>query len=67
MVGLEVKVAELEEKIKVIARAMNLMLMEGEELPKEEIEEVKRRLNDWLKGDKGEFISLEEAIQDSSS
>lgn len=63
---LESKVSELEEKVRVLARAMNLMLMEGEEMSREEIEEVKRRLNDWLKEKRSKFISLKEALQSDS-
>lgn len=64
--ALEAKIRGLEEKVRVLARAMNLILMEGEELSEEEVNEVKRRLNDWLKGNKGEFVSLDEAVQSSS-
>jgi ElaB/YqjD/DUF883 family membrane-anchored ribosome-binding protein len=62
MPKLEVKVSELEEKVRLLARAINLMLMEGEELPEEEVKEVRSRISDWLKGNKDEFVSLEEAV-----
>jgi len=49
MPKLEVKVSELEEKVRLLARAINLMLMEGEELPEEEVKEVRSRIGDWLR------------------
>jgi len=38
------------------------MMMEGEELPEDEVEEIKSRLNDFLKGQKGAFMNLDEII-----
>ena len=62
MSNVEVRVSELEGKIRLLAEAMNLLLMEGEELPEEEVKEIKSRLNDWLKGNKDEFVDFEEIV-----
>ncbi|MEM2865167.1 MAG: hypothetical protein QW569_04040 [Candidatus Bathyarchaeia archaeon] len=59
---LEAKVNELEERVRLLAKAVNLMLMEGEELPEEEAEELRSRLNDWIKGRREEFIKLDEVV-----
>lgn len=53
----EVKINMLEEKVRLLARAMNLILMEGEELL--EVEEVKSRLRDWLRRKEDEFIEVD--------
>jgi hypothetical protein len=37
-----------------------MMMLEGEELPEDEAKEITSRLNDWLRGKRGEFIDLEE-------
>ncbi len=58
----EVKVSELEERVRLLAKALNLMLMEGEELPHDEVEEVKSRLGDWFKEEKSDFIELEKIV-----
>jgi hypothetical protein len=60
MVG-EAKLVELERKIDVIMRGLNLLLFEeGELLPDEEVEELKSRLDDYLKGRRSEFIKLDD-------
>jgi len=38
------------------------MIMEGEELPEDEVKEIESRLNDWLKKDKKEFVDLDEIV-----
>ena len=43
----EGEISELEEKVRLLAKTVNLMLMEGEESPEEE---VRSRINDWFKG-----------------
>ncbi|MEM1574369.1 MAG: hypothetical protein QW755_05130 [Nitrososphaerota archaeon] len=45
----EAKVNELEERIKLLAKAMNLTLMEEEGLPEDKVKEVISRLKDWLR------------------
>jgi len=58
----EVKVLELERRVNVLSKALNLILFEeGQALPKEEIDELKARLNEYLKK-RGEFISLDELL-----
>ncbi|MGC8831513.1 MAG: hypothetical protein ACP5PQ_02915 [Thermoproteota archaeon] len=60
MAEVEAKVNELEKKVELLAKAVSLMMIEGEELPEEEVKEVKSRLDDWLKGSREEFVDLEE-------
>jgi hypothetical protein len=57
----EAKLVELERKIDVIMRGLNLLLFEeGELLPDEEVEELKARLEDYVKGRRFEFVKLDE-------
>ncbi|MEM2122145.1 MAG: hypothetical protein QXE79_00750 [Candidatus Bathyarchaeia archaeon] len=56
---LEAEVNELEGGVGLLAKAVNLMLMEGEELPEEEAEEPRSRLSDRIKGRREEFIKLD--------
>ena len=58
--NLEQRLIALEERVKLIAKALKLLLEEGEELPPEELNEVKKRLSDWIEGRRGEFIDLNE-------
>lgn len=60
MSEVEVKVNELEKKVELLAKAVSLMMMEGEELSEEEVKEVRFRLNDWLKKSREEFVDFEE-------
>ncbi|MEM2927455.1 MAG: hypothetical protein QXP60_00585 [Nitrososphaerota archaeon] len=62
MSEVEAKVNELEERIKLLAKAMNLILMEEEELPEDEVKEVMSRLKDWLRKGKDEFIEIEKVV-----
>jgi hypothetical protein len=57
----EAKPVELERKIDAIMRAINLLLFEeGELLPDDEVEELKARLEDYVKGRRFEFVKLDE-------
>jgi len=56
----EAKVNELEKKVELLAKAVSMMMLEGEELPEDEVKEIRSRLNDWLRGKRGEFVDLEE-------
>ena len=57
----EAKVAELERKIDTIMRGLNLLLFEeGEAFPEGEVQELKARLDDYLKGRRSEFPPLDE-------
>jgi len=62
MTEIEAKVNELEKKVELLAKAVSIMMMEGEELPEDEVKEIKSRLNDWLKGSKEEFVDLDEIV-----
>ena len=56
----ERRIKEIEEKVDVLLKGMNVLLFEEpEELDEEEAEELKRRLNDYLKGRDEEFMPLE--------
>ena len=57
----EAKLVELERKIDAIMRGLNLLLFEeGELLPDDEVEELKARLEDHVKGRRIEFMKLDE-------
>ena len=57
----EAKLVELERKVDVIMRGLNLLLFEeGELLPDDEVEELKARLEDYVKGRRFEFVKLDE-------
>ncbi|GEM_PF-1158218 len=56
----EAKVNELEKKVELLAKAVSMMMLEGEELPEDEVKEIRSRLNDWLRGKRGEFVDLKE-------
>jgi hypothetical protein len=57
----EAKLVELERKIDAIMKGLNLLLFEeGELLPDDEVEELKARLEDYVKGRRFEFVKLDE-------
>lgn len=57
----EAKVAELERKVDTIMRGLNLLLFEeGEAFPEGEVQELRARLDDYLKGRRSEFLPLDE-------
>ena len=57
----EAKLVELEKKVDAIMRGLNLLLFEeGELLPDEEVEELKARLEDYVKGRRAEFVKLDD-------
>jgi len=60
MAEVEAKVNELEKKVELLAKAVSMMMLEGEELPEDEVKEIRSRLNDWLRGKRGEFVDLKE-------
>jgi len=62
MSGIEARVTELERKLAILAKAVSIMMIEGEELSENEVKEIKSRLNDSLKGHKEAFIDLDEII-----
>ena len=60
----EVKVLELERRVNILSKALNLILFEeGETLPKEEVDELKARLNEYLEK-RSEFVPLDELLKD---
>jgi hypothetical protein len=57
----EARVVELERKVDTIMKGLNVLLFEeGETFPSEEVEELKARLDDYLKGKRSEFVMLDE-------
>jgi ElaB/YqjD/DUF883 family membrane-anchored ribosome-binding protein len=60
MTEVEAKVNELEKKVELLAKAVSMMMLEGEELSEDEVKEIRSRLNDWLRGKREEFVDLEE-------
>lgn len=64
----EARVAKLEKKVDVITKALQMLLFEEtEELPKEEIEELKKRLKDYSSGKKEEFFTIDELLNNVQS
>lgn len=57
----EAKLAELERKVDVIMKGLNLLLFgEGEVLSEDEIRDLKGRLEDYVTGRSSEFVKLDE-------
>jgi hypothetical protein len=57
----EAKVAELERKVDVIMKGLNLLLFgEGEVLPEDEVRDLKGRLEDYVAGRSSEFVKFDE-------
>jgi hypothetical protein len=57
----EAKLVELEKKVDVLMRGLNLLLFEeGDTLPENEVEQLKARLGDYVKGKRSEFAKLDE-------
>jgi hypothetical protein len=57
----EAKLVELEKKIEVLMRGLNLLLLEEDDTFREqEVKDLKARLNDYLKGHRSEFVKLDE-------
>lgn len=57
----EAKLDELERKVDVIMRGLNLLLFgEGEVVPENEIRDLKGRLDDYVASRSSEFVSLDE-------
>ena len=63
----EARVLELERRVSILSRALHLILFEeGEVFPKNEIDDLKNRLNDYRER-REEFISLNELPKDVQS
>lgn len=57
----EAKLVELEKKIEVLMRGLNLLLLEEDDTFREqEVKDLKARLNDYLEGHRSEFVKLDE-------
>jgi hypothetical protein len=57
----ETKLVELEKKVDVILRGLNVLLFgESEVLKEDEIRDLKERLNDYVTGRNSEFVKLDE-------
>ncbi|MEM3437784.1 MAG: hypothetical protein QXP55_04540 [Nitrososphaerales archaeon] len=63
----EARILELERRVSILSRALYLILFEeGEILPKNEIDDLKKRLNDYRER-REEFMSLTELLRDVQS
>ncbi|MCP8308371.1 MAG: hypothetical protein H3Z53_05920 [archaeon] len=63
----EARVLELERRVSILSRALYLILFEeGELLPKSEIDDLKKRLNEYRER-RDEFTSLNELLKDVQS
>jgi hypothetical protein len=63
----EARVSELERRVSILSRALYLILFEeGETLPKNEIDDLKKRLNNYRER-REEFTSLNELLKDVQS
>ena len=61
MFVVESRLLELEKRVDVLERALYLLLFEeGEDVSREEVEEIRVRLKDFFEGRMKEFISFEE-------
>ena len=57
----EAKLAELERKVDVIMKGLNLFLFgEGEVLPDNEVRDLQKRLEDYVTSRASEFVNLDE-------
>jgi hypothetical protein len=57
----ETKLVELEKKVDVILRGLNVLLFgESEVLKEDEIRDLNERLNDYVTGRNSEFVKLDE-------
>ena len=57
----EAKLAELERKVDVIMKGLNLFLFgEGEVLPENEVRDLQKRLEDYVTSRASEFVNLDE-------
>jgi hypothetical protein len=62
----EAKLAELERKVDVIMKGLNLFLFgEGQVLPEDEIRDLQKRLQDYVTPRTSEFVKLDELQKDS--
>ena len=61
MFVVESRLLELEKRVDVLERALYLLLFEeGEDVSREEVEEIRERLKDYFEDRMKEFISFEE-------
>jgi hypothetical protein len=63
LLSVEAKMSALEKKVDAMSKAFYLILFEkAEAFPKEEVEELKKRLNAYLQGRRDEFVSIDEML-----
>ena len=60
MSSLEKRIEKLEMNMRIMAKALKLILEDGEELDPKELEIVKSRLKDWLEGSDKMFIDFDD-------
>jgi hypothetical protein len=61
----ETKLTELERKIDVIMKGLNMLLFEeSEAVPEKEAEDIRSRFEDYIKGRRSEFVAWDELRTD---
>lgn len=56
----------LEKKVDLLSKALQLLLFKDKEkISKKEAKEIEKRLSAYIKGDKDEFVDLEDALLDA--
>jgi len=59
------RVLELERKVDLILRSLNLLIFhESEDLSKDELKELKSRFEDYLKAKDSEFVELKSSVRE---
>jgi hypothetical protein len=59
----QTEINKLEEKVNLLSKAMYLILFEKQEaISKKETKEIEKRLASYLKGNKSEFVNLEDVM-----
>jgi len=57
----------LEKKVDLLSKALHLLLFEEKEtISKKEAAEIRARLSSYLKGNKGDFVDLEDVLNAGS-
>ena len=64
----QTEINKLEEKVNLLSKAMYLILFEKQEkISKKETKEIEKRLASYLRGNKSEFVDLDDVIHNANS